>query len=85
MHGDIVGPFKTSAIGSFQYALVLVDDHTRYKFVRFLKRKSDALKEMRLFAASFNAKLNVGNSAQARSVGSLKMDSTFLALSRKWR
>ena len=85
VHGDIVGPFKTSAIGSFQYALVLVDDHTRYKFVRFLKKKSDALKEMRLFVANFNAKLNVGNSAQARSVGSLKLDNAGEFLSHQFK
>jgi hypothetical protein len=64
---------------------VLVDDHTRYKFVRFLKKKSDALKEMRLFVASFNAKLNVGNSAQARSVGSLKLDNAGEFLSHQFK
>ena len=32
-HGDIVGPFKTSAIGGYKYCLVLVDDHSREKFI----------------------------------------------------
>ena len=39
---DIVGPFTASHVHGFKYILVVVDDHSRYKFVKLLKSKSDA-------------------------------------------
>ena len=42
IHADIAGPFKPSAVGHFQYLLVLVDDHTRFKFVFPLVNRKDA-------------------------------------------
>ena len=40
IHADMVGPFKQSSRGN-HYAVVLVDDHSRFKFVYPMKRKSD--------------------------------------------
>jgi len=40
IHGDIACPFKRSQHG-FLYFLVLVDDHSRFKQVFFLKKKSE--------------------------------------------
>ena len=50
-HGDIVGPFRRSINGHFRYMLVLTDDHTRYKSVYFLCRKSEALRSVRQHVA----------------------------------
>eukprot|EP00965_Chrysotila_dentata_P166129 5485454-Pleurochrysis_carterae.AAC.1 len=42
IHADIAGPFVRTQHTGYQYLLVLVDDHTRFKAVQFLKNKSDA-------------------------------------------
>ena len=39
---DIVGPFTASHVHGFKWILVVVDDHSRYKFVKLLKHKSEA-------------------------------------------
>ena len=57
IHGDIAGPFTRSVKGN-RWALILVDDHSRFKFVYFLKEKSDAPARIRRFIADFNAKLS---------------------------
>ena len=85
VHCDIVGPFKPSAVGSYQYALVLVDDHSRYKFVYFLKRKSEALKCVRKFVASLNRHLNRGRSSPVKLVGSLHTDNAGEFLSHEFK
>jgi hypothetical protein len=41
LHMDLMGPLVKGVQGH-QYLLVVVDDHTRYTWVRFLKAKSDA-------------------------------------------
>ena len=33
IHGDIVGPFVSSHVYGYRYALVLIDDHSRLKAV----------------------------------------------------
>ena len=85
VHADIVGPFKQSAIGSFKYALVLVDDHTRHKFVYFLRRKSEALRRVRSFVADLNSHLNRGRSEPIKIVGSLHTDNAGEFLSREFK
>ena len=66
-HGDVVNPFKRSVGGHFRYVLVLVDEHSRYKAVHFLQKKSDALKEVRKYVASLNAHLNRGQAHPTKS------------------
>ena len=85
IHADIVGPFKRSAVGGFHYVLVLVDDHSRHKFVYFLRRKSDALKVIRRFVAELNAHLNRARSEPVRVVGSLHTDNAGEFLSRDFK
>eukprot|EP00965_Chrysotila_dentata_P140208 4635342-Pleurochrysis_carterae.AAC.1 len=59
IHADIAGPSLRSHNGGHQYALFLVDDHTRYKAVYMLVRaKSEAPAAVRTFIASFTALLN---------------------------
>ena len=83
-HADIVGPFKRSVGGHFRYALVLVDDHSRYKAVHFLQKKSDALKEVRKYVASLNAHLNRGRAHPTKIVGSLHTDNAGEFLSHEF-
>ena len=48
---DITGPFHATSLGGTRYATLCVDDFTRFKFVRFLKHKSDAAKDLRELVA----------------------------------
>eukprot|EP00965_Chrysotila_dentata_P055471 1840315-Pleurochrysis_carterae.AAC.2 len=74
IHADIVGPLVRTQHTGYQYLLVLVDDHTRFKAVNFLKQKSEAPAHVRRFLASFNALLNKHSSELRRAVGSLHSD-----------
>eukprot|EP00965_Chrysotila_dentata_P127430 4213776-Pleurochrysis_carterae.AAC.1 len=58
IHTDIAGPFVRTMHGGFQYALILVDDHTRFKSVHFMRNKSEAPSHVRKFIASFTALAN---------------------------
>ena len=84
VHADIVGPFVSSFFGGYKYALVLVDDHTRFKFVYFLKAKSEAPERVRTFIASMNAHASSKSPAPVRIVGSLHTDNAGEFLSRKF-
>ena len=42
---DITGPFHVNSLGGNRYAMLCVDDFTRFTFIRFLKHKSDAAKD----------------------------------------
>ena len=73
IHGDLAGPFQRSHHG-FRYFLVLVDDHSRFKQVYFLKTKSEALQRVRSFVAKLNALASIGKPEPVRVVGQLHMD-----------
>ena len=42
LHMDLFGPSRTMSIGGNYYALVIVDDYSRFTWTLFLKNKSDA-------------------------------------------
>ena len=63
--------------------LVLVDDHSRFKFV--MKRKSDAPALMAQFVAASNAKVNTQATAPIRIVGSLHSDNAGEFLSHEFK
>ena len=44
---DITGSFHATSLGGHRYAMLCVDDFTRFKFIRFLKHKTNATKELR--------------------------------------
>ena len=83
IHGDLAGPFKRSTHG-FLYFLVLVDDHSRYKHVYFLKTKSEAPAKIRAFVAKLNALVNVGRAEPIKVVGQLHMDNAGEFLSKEF-
>ena len=85
LHMDVVGPFKPSAVGMFRYALVIVDDHSRFKFVRFMRRKSEALSAVRGVVAVLNAQLSQNSTVPVRVVGSLHTDNAGEFLSGEFR
>ena len=84
VHADIVGPFVASFFGGYKYALILVDDHTRFKFVYFLKAKSEAPDKIRAFIASMNSHASSNSPTPVRVVGSLHTDNAGEFLSRKF-
>ncbi|GJZ55387.1 integrase [Tanacetum coccineum] len=44
VHTDLMGPMKPSSYSGYCYVMVLVDDFSKYTWVKFLKEKSEALK-----------------------------------------
>ena len=44
---DITGPVRVASLGGNRYAMLCVDDFTRFKSIRFLKHTSDPAKELR--------------------------------------
>ena len=58
LHADIAGPFNTSA-GGKNYSLMVVDDHSNYKIVEFIERKSDATTTLQSIILGVDNKYNV--------------------------
>ena len=54
--------------------LVVVDDHSRFKQVYFLRSKSDAMSRVKQFVRSLNAYASRGKSEPVRIVGTLRTD-----------
>eukprot|EP00965_Chrysotila_dentata_P083259 2746766-Pleurochrysis_carterae.AAC.1 len=51
IHVDVSGPFLSSVDGGCRYALVIVDDHSRFKAVHMMRHKHEAPKHIRRFLA----------------------------------
>ncbi|XP_071705149.1 uncharacterized protein [Rutidosis leptorrhynchoides] len=43
IHTDLMGPTKTPSYGGHCYVMVLIDDYSRFTWVKFLKEESEAL------------------------------------------
>ena len=56
---DITGPFHVTSLGGNGYAMLCVDDVTRFKFIRFLADKNDAAKEYRKLVAEHIAPVGI--------------------------
>ncbi|XP_024011253.1 uncharacterized protein LOC112086523 [Eutrema salsugineum] len=50
VHMDLMGPVQTESLGGKKYVFVLVDDFTRFTWVRFLREKSDTADSFRIWA-----------------------------------
>ena len=53
---DVHGPLHMRTPGGFEYWITFVDDYSRYKEVRLLKKKSDAFGEFKSFVARYERK-----------------------------
>ena len=42
VHMDVWGPYGTASMDGHHYFLLIVDDYSRYLWVRFMKAKSEA-------------------------------------------
>ena len=49
MHTDIVGPTKIKGLKGEKYFMLLVDDYTRMTAVFFLKNKSEAFENLKIY------------------------------------
>ena len=52
VHCDLFGPVETTSVGGNRFAIIFVDDATRYKEIYFLERKNEALAAFRKYCAS---------------------------------
>jgi transposase InsO family protein len=41
LHMDLMGPMQVESLGGKKYAYVVVDDHSRYTWISFIREKSD--------------------------------------------
>ena len=46
LHVDLMGPTRTESMGGKHYIMVVVDDFSRYSWVEFLRKKSEAFDKM---------------------------------------
>jgi len=67
LHMDLFGPSRTMSLGGNYYALVIVDDLSRYTWTLFLESKSDAFSAFKKLARRLQ---NTKNS----SIGSIRSD-----------
>lgn len=49
IHSDICGPFSETSIGGSKYYLLFLDEATNYRYVYFIKHKSDVLEKFKEF------------------------------------
>ncbi|BES89982.1 Hydra magnipapillata [Nesidiocoris tenuis] len=54
IHSDVVGPFSKSRSG-FQYYVVFKDDYSRYRYVYFMRHKSEVASKLRIMLAEASA------------------------------
>jgi len=67
LHMDLFGPSRTMCLGGNYYALVIVDDFSRYTWTLFLESKSDAFSAFKKLARRLqNTKNN--------NIGSIRSD-----------
>nr|GFB29991.1 hypothetical protein [Tanacetum cinerariifolium] len=58
LHMDLCGPMRVESINRKQYILVIVDDYTRFGWVRFLRSKDEAAEEIKNFVKNNQVALN---------------------------
>jgi hypothetical protein len=51
VHSDICGPFRTPSLGGARYFISFINDFSRFTWVYFITRKSEALTKFKTFVA----------------------------------
>lgn len=51
LSADVCGPFEVESVGASKYFLLIKDDYSKYRFVYFLKRKSEVASRVKEFIA----------------------------------
>jgi len=64
---DLFGPSRTMSLGGNYYALVIVDDFSRYTWTLFLESKSDAFSAFKKLARRLQNK-------KSSNIGSIRSD-----------
>ena len=67
LHMDLFGPSRTMSLGGNYYALVIVDDFSRYTWTLFLESKSDAFSAFKKLARALQ-------NTRSFSIGSIRSD-----------
>ena len=52
LHMDLMGKFKHQSLGGANFALVIVDDYSRYTEVYTLQKKNEAIHRFKEFIAT---------------------------------
>ena len=50
IHMDLMGPMQKESIGGKKYVFVLVDDYTRFTWVRFIRENSETVESFKILA-----------------------------------
>ena len=77
VHSDLCGPISTSTPEGFRYWVVFIDDHTRYRVVIMLRRKSDAFGAFQQFKSLAENQLGASIKALHDDKGGEYMSSEF--------
>lgn len=59
VHMDICGPLQETSLGGAKYFLLIKDDYSHYKYVYFLKEKSEVYKNVKAFIEIARNQFNV--------------------------
>ncbi|GKA24038.1 retrovirus-related pol polyprotein from transposon TNT 1-94 [Tanacetum coccineum] len=57
LHMDLFGPSTVQSYGGNRYTLVIVDDYSRYTWTRFLKNKTEAFDQFKIFSKKIQNQL----------------------------
>ncbi|GJV02991.1 retrovirus-related pol polyprotein from transposon TNT 1-94 [Tanacetum coccineum] len=57
LHMDLFGPSAVRSYGGNRYTLVIVDDYSRYTWTRFLKNKTEAFDQFKIFSKKIQNQL----------------------------
>ena len=57
IHLDLCGPFPIPSLGGSQYFMVIVDDYSRFIWVRFLRKKSEAFEKFKVLKTMIKLQL----------------------------
>ncbi|GJR50184.1 retrovirus-related pol polyprotein from transposon TNT 1-94 [Tanacetum coccineum] len=57
LHMDLFGPSAVRSYGGNRYTLVIVDDYSRYTWTRFLKNKTEAFDQFKIFSRKIQNQL----------------------------